>query len=426
LALTACLALVAGSSITMVGQVRPEFQSGHRSPTGVNVFKKNYLSEPDSAIPMSSAASATDPIWFHWGPIMLGTTHLYYIWYGNWSPTSSTVGILTDFAKSLGGSPYFSINATYTDFFGRSVSNSLSFGGSLYDNYSRGANLTDSDIYDIVMAKQPYDPYGVYMVLTSGDVRQSGSSGRFGTQYCGWHNHSFQLLTFRDIKYGFVGSPDLTPSCVSQQSSSPNGNPAADSMASSIAHEISETVTDPDFDAWFDSNGNEMADKCAWNFGSVYRAGNGSQANVRLGNRDFLIQQLWVNATSGYCAMSLGAPAHGDTMQPGEALYPGEMIQSQNGRYTFTLQADGNLVLYKSGGSALWSSHTQGQQTEVSIMQADGNLVNYWGELSPSHANWASHTSGNSGSHLVVQNDGNVVIYHSNGSSVWATNTVQQ
>jgi hypothetical protein len=32
-------------------------------------------------------------------------------------------------------------------------------------------------------------------------------------------------------------------------------------------HELSEALTDPHLNAWFDSNGAENSDKCAWSFG---------------------------------------------------------------------------------------------------------------------------------------------------------------
>ena len=75
-------------------------------------------------------------------------------------------------------------------------------------------------------------------------------------------------------------------------------------MASTIAHELEEAVTDPDLNAWYDHKGEENADKCAWTFGTAYRVSNGAAANMRLGNRDYLIQQNWVNASGGYCALS--------------------------------------------------------------------------------------------------------------------------
>ena len=87
------------------------------------------------------------------------------------------------------------------------------------------------------------------------------------------------------------------------QTTSPNGNAGADGMASIIAHELEEAVTDPQLNAWYDRRGYENADKCAWTFGQTYTAPNGSLANVKLGSRDYLIQQNWVNDQGGYCAM---------------------------------------------------------------------------------------------------------------------------
>src|SRR5262249_2219404 len=78
-----------------------------------------------------------------------------------------------------------------------------------------------------------------------------------------------------------------------------------------IAHEIAESVTDPDQNAWFDSNKEENADKCAWQFGAMYRTRTGASANVRLGSRDFLIQQIWVNVGTGYCATAFPSSGSG-------------------------------------------------------------------------------------------------------------------
>src|ERR1700720_3190612 len=40
---------------------------------------------------------------YHGGPVILNTTGIYYIWYGNWSGNTA-VSILTDLANSIGGS----------------------------------------------------------------------------------------------------------------------------------------------------------------------------------------------------------------------------------------------------------------------------------------------------------------------------------
>lgn len=101
----------------------------------------------------------------------------------------------------------------------------------------------------------------------------------------------------------------------------------------------------------------------------------------------------------------------------GQSLKPNERLVSENGAYVFTLQLDGNLVLY-TGAKALWASGTNGVAVKECIMQTDGNLVLYGYD---GKAVWATGTNGNPSSYLIVQNDGNVVIYHP--SPTWATNT---
>ena len=81
---------------------------------------------------------------YHGGPVMLGSTNVYYIWYGNWSGNSAT-SILTDLATNIGGSRYFNINTTYyTTYFtgsSQSVSNrcNRSANGSTHVSTSRAA-----------------------------------------------------------------------------------------------------------------------------------------------------------------------------------------------------------------------------------------------------------------------------------------------
>ena len=238
---------------------------------------------------------------YHGGPLMLGTTNVHYIWYGNWSGNTATA-ILTDLARNIGPSPYFNINTTYYDGSGAHVSNSVHLAESTTDSYSRGTSLSDSAIQGVVSDaitsnRLPKNTNAVYFVLTSSDV--TASSG-FCTQYCGWHTHG--TIAGSDIKYSFVGNPDRCPSSCAAQTTGPNGNAGADGMASIIAHELEEAVTDPDLNAWYDRQGQENADKCAWTFGTLSTAVNGSKYNMTLGGRNYLIQRNWVNASGGYCA----------------------------------------------------------------------------------------------------------------------------
>jgi hypothetical protein len=249
--------------------------------------------------------STSNGIDYHGGPVMLGTTNIYYIWYGDWSYNTAAAPILDNLALSLGGSPYFNINTTYYDGSNNKVSNAVAAPSSTVDNYSRGTALGDSDIQGIVAdaissGSLPKDANGVYVVLTSKDVNETSG---FCTMYCGWHTHAKILGT--DTKFAFVGDAARCPSaCSAQTGASPNNNVGADAMASVIAHETDEMVTDPDLNAWYDHRGYENADKCAWKYGTTYKVANGSYANMNLGGRDYLIQQNWENANGGNCVLS--------------------------------------------------------------------------------------------------------------------------
>ena len=188
----------------------------------------------------TSAKASTSGIVYHGGPILRGTTNIYYIWYGNWSGNTATT-ILTDLASSIGGSGYFNINTTYYDASNVHVTNSVHYVSSTVDSYSQGTSLTDAQIGAVVSNALPVlgtDQNGVYFVLTSADV--TASSG-FCTQYCGWHTYS----RTSGVKYAFVGNPDRCPASCSMQTA-PNDNAGADVIANAQIHKISDIPPLPD------------------------------------------------------------------------------------------------------------------------------------------------------------------------------------
>ncbi len=281
-----------------------------------NTPVKSELRKPQvHAIKGKSAAHPKPPsrhhkgssgILYHGGPLMLSTPIAYVIWYGNWSPLSAEVPIITDLLKSIGGSPYENINASYFDAKNAHVTGKINYGWAVFDAYSHGKSLSDADVQAIVsehLAKIPIefpiDSNALYFVLTSGDVAESSG---FGSQYCGWHTAANMNGT--DIKFSFVGNsvPLYTSGCQAQ-TVGPNGSSGADGMASVIAHEMEEAISDPDQNGWYFKTGNENADQCAWKFGKTYQS-NGAMANMRLGARDFLIQQNWLNSGGGSCVLA--------------------------------------------------------------------------------------------------------------------------
>jgi hypothetical protein len=100
-------------------------------------------------------------------------------------------------------------------------------------------------------------------------------------------------------------------------------------------------------------------------------------------------------------------------------LAVGKTLLAPNGRYRLTQQSDGNLVLYKDTGKALWSSHRFGHGY-TTVMQSDGNLVTY---NATHHAVWATGTNGKHATSALMQSDGNFVLYTAGGKAVWATHT---
>lgn len=112
-------------------------------------------------------------------------------------------------------------------------------------------------------------------------------------------------------------------------------------------------------------------------------------------------------------------PAACGTLTANQSLATGQTRTSCDGRFTLTMQGDGNLVLYQ-GGTALWATNTANSGAARATMQGDGNFVVYTSAGTPV---WASNTSGNAGAHLSLQNDGNLVVYGASGVALWASNT---
>jgi hypothetical protein len=119
-----------------------------------------------------------------------------------------------------------------------------------------------------------------------------------------------------------------------------------------------------------------------------------------------------------------------DTLTNNSTLLQGEYLVSQANSLYLTIQADGNLVVYRSGDFnsrfSVWASNTNGKGTGPfrCVMQSDGNLVVYDSGNRPT---WASNTNGKGVGpyRLVMQNDHNLVIYDSANHPTWASNTYQ-
>jgi hypothetical protein len=266
----------------------------------------------------TSSVKTDSKILYHDGPVMVGATEVYAIWYGCWDETcrtgnTATKAILSDFIVSVGSSPYMQVNAMYPNSFGQAPSGAVLFGGQSFDQYSHGLELTATDIQAIVSDQiegnhLPPDPSGIYLVIASVEVSSNA------TGFCvpgAFPHHGTGFANGSQFKYAFAGNAARCPSVAAPQFldsngtqlPTPNGNLAGDAMVSTVAHLINAVVTNPFGNGWFDRYGLQTADKCLREFGPTYLV-NGGRANMKLGQRDYLIQQNWINDRKGHCAMN--------------------------------------------------------------------------------------------------------------------------
>jgi hypothetical protein len=241
---------------------------------------------------------------YHNNPVMLGTVAVYVIYYGNWTATDEQ--IIADFTSNLGLSSYFRPVTLYPNAVGQTASEVLYYGGSTVDLYSHGNILSDADVPDIVVGRVaagtlPQDPSGIFVVMASPDI--TASSGLDST-YCAFHGTTIYSGTA--VRYAFIGGPARSQQRCAPQAVGPNGTLGPDAAVSILGGQLFNIITDPDLNAWYDKIGLEAADKCAWTFGTTYKAPNGALANVHLGQRDFLLQQMWVpNKNGGSCRLGI-------------------------------------------------------------------------------------------------------------------------
>jgi hypothetical protein len=263
----------------------------------------------------------TSKMLYHNGPLLTGTQNIYFLYYGCWNDNCGNLGdtktqnLLADFIIYLGNTPYAQINSTYTDAAGQPATSRYIFGGQVIDaSYAHGVDLTQTDLTDLISYQVnsfqlPQDANGIYVILGSADIA-STATGFCSTSAPPFHGRG--IVNGALVNYIFLGNPNRCPAVAGPQFTTlgptPNDNYAGDVLASNLAHALNGSVTNPAGNGWFDRYGLENTDKCQDGaghaiFGQTYLTANGARANVRIGGRDYLIQQNWVNDRKARCAM---------------------------------------------------------------------------------------------------------------------------
>ncbi len=150
------------------------------------------------------------------------------------------------------------------------IANTLPTIASVVDIQSTTNRITDSGVQNYlatvfsrgIATASANTVYGVYFPHGMKIALQGGTSC---SAFCGYHSHfNYGGIV---IKYAVFPYTDCRACSVS-------GKTVADILTIVTSHEIREAVTDSLGSAWFDSQGNEADDKCAWQH--LYQTQNGN------------------------------------------------------------------------------------------------------------------------------------------------------
>ena len=256
-----------------------------------------------------------------------------------WMPSGSTCGAVscanyqstvnryfTDVAAASGANTnVYSDDTQYYDATGPIAYNST-FGGSYVDTtpfpasgctdgsdpVCVGDQALEAEIQSVITAQHwPDGKTSLFFVMLP-----SGIGSCYGGTHCttdpqtGWcaYHSGFMGANSSPILYAnepFDGTITGCHGAVGQ--GFPNGV-AADATINTISHEQNEAISDPWGNAWFNANYEEIADLCAWVFGSQLGTTNGEPYNQLINGHPYSLQEEYSNDGST-CVQRYGSAA---------------------------------------------------------------------------------------------------------------------
>jgi hypothetical protein len=285
-------------------------------------------------------AGSAGNLTYHGGPVIQSNTTRLIFW-GSFS--TDYINTITKYFQDVAADSQthsntnvYSTDPQYTDGSGPAAYDST-FGGAWNDTTTAvpnhcsseyaGTNATisgcvlDTDIQNEVLnaMSQPTNVgwtaglNNIYFVFTPqnvGSCVDSTSKDCAFTDYCAYHWYftpgGGTPVVYANQPYTDTSGVGTLYAHACDSGQQPNNN-WADSTINVASHEHNEAVTDPEGNAWYDSQGYEDGDKCAWNFGTALGGAQGSQWNQVINGDHYYLQQEWDNATSG-CVLNTTPP----------------------------------------------------------------------------------------------------------------------
>ena len=243
---------------------------------------------------LKHTSAAASNLIYHGGPEMTGTANVYAIF---WEPTNNVEAsynsLIQRYFGDVNGSGLYHNNTQYHTLAGKDPS-AEHLAASWVDNgsYPRSP-LLDSDIqHEVSHAQQtkgwsssPNNIFFVFLQANENLCFDSSFSQCASNYFCAYHSYFGSTTIYAAMPY--AASFSCNPG------SSPNKNDA-DQTINVTSHEQMEAATDPLLNAWYDSSGNEIGDKCAWKFGTR----NASGGDVTWNGHSYIVQKEWDNHKS--------------------------------------------------------------------------------------------------------------------------------
>jgi hypothetical protein len=227
---------------------------------------------------------------WHNGPVMHGTTVNPIFWgtaWGNSTFKGDKVSGLDTLYSGMGSTGYARTNGEYTDATGAVNTSAIGRGSDVVDSATAtpsGAPSTAQVLAEVAKATNNNPTPGAYYPVYSDQPR--GTAG-----YCAWHSSG--TINGKQVEFGFFFNLDGDSGCDPADPGTTHSQ-GLEALANVSGHELSEMLTDPQLNAWYDQQGSENADKCAWTFSGT----------VSIGGQSWKIQGNWSNAAaltgSGY------------------------------------------------------------------------------------------------------------------------------
>lgn len=294
-------------------------------PRIINSHAHSFGKVPTSIASSTMTPNTVLPLTYHSGNVLNKPVVYTIFWVpstlqdGTTSYVSSTYySLIQQYFSDIGGSGYYNNITQYYDASGGHPSSSVvyntstnsildvsSYGTSTDCSYTaNGQSITnclsqshiETEISTIANGLSLSNGLNaVYMVYTPKNegVCETNGACMFRDD-CAFHGDFTDTSSGNEYVYGMVPYSGTDLTACGGFTSSPNGDIDADTAINQSSHEHMEANSDPRVSGgWFDSSGNEIGDKCAYNFGSL--AFPHTNADILVNGHYYMIQKEWSN-----------------------------------------------------------------------------------------------------------------------------------